>query len=315
MDYVSNWIQETLGLGPGPQLRIVNSLIAVIVLWIIHGMITRLLVPRVEDLYVRYRTRKITGYILVLIGLLVVGRIWIEGFQSLATYLGILSAGLAIALRDPLVNLAGWFFIIWRRPFDVRDRVQIGQHAGDVIDIRIFSFTLMEIGNWVDADQSTGRVIHIPNGKVFSEAVANYSRGFNHIWNEIPVLITFESNWEKAKEILLRIVKDHAEAVSETAARKVRQAARKYMIFYRKLTPTVYTSVRESGVQLTIRYLCEPRRRRTTSEAIWQDVLREFAGCEDIEFAYPTRRYFDNLTEGKPGVRPAPPGGGQRPGA
>jgi small-conductance mechanosensitive channel len=305
MDYVSNWLQETLGLGPGPQLKVVNSLIAVILLWIIHGVITRLFVPRVEDLYVRYRTRKTTGYILVLIGILVVGRIWIEGFQSLATYLGILSAGLAIALRDPLVNFAGWFFIISRRPFSVRDRIQVGQHAGDVIDIRIFSFTLMEIGNWVDADQSTGRVIHIPNGKVFSEAVANFSRGFHYIWNEIPVLITFESNWEKAKEILLRISMEHAEAVSKSAAHKVRQAASKYMIFYRKLTPTVYTSVKESGVELTIRYLCEPRKRRTTTEAIWQDVLREFAGHDDIEFAYPTRRYFNSLAESKPGTRPA----------
>ena len=67
---------------------------------------------------------------------------------------------------------------------------------------RIFMFTLMEIGNWVDADQSTGRVIHIPNGKVFKEVLANYSKGFQYIWNEIPVLVTFESNWKKAKEIL-----------------------------------------------------------------------------------------------------------------
>jgi small-conductance mechanosensitive channel len=308
MDYVSTWIQQTLGLGPGPQVRIVSSIIAVVLLWIIHIVATKVLVARVEDVYVRYRTRKTTGYILFLIGILVVGRIWVEGFSSLATYLGILSAGLAVALRDPLVNLAGWLFIIWRRPFEVGDRVQIGSHAGDVIDVRIFAFTLMEIGNWVDADQSTGRVIHVPNGKVFTETVANYSRGFQHIWNEIPVLITFESNWEKAKEILARIGAGHSEAASKAAAEKVRQAARKYMIFYKKLTPTVYTSVKESGVHLTIRYLCEPRRRRTTSEAIWEDILREFATCDDIEFAYPTLRYFDNLQEGKPGARAAGPG-------
>src|SRR3989442_7605528 len=87
-----------------------------------------------------------------------------------------------------LVNLAGWVFIIWRSPFALGDRIQIGQHAGDVIDVRLFQFTLNEIGNWVQADQSTGRIIHIPNGKVLTEVIANYSEGVQYIWHEIPSL-------------------------------------------------------------------------------------------------------------------------------
>jgi small-conductance mechanosensitive channel len=145
---------------------------------------------------------KTSAYVAFALGVLVIVPLWFEGVKSASTFLGLLSAGLAIALRDPVVNLAGWAFILWRRPFEVGDRIQIGTHAGDVIDQRIFQFTLMEIGNWVGADQSTGRVVHIPNGKVFTEMLANYSKGFQYIWDEIPVLITFESNWEKAKGIL-----------------------------------------------------------------------------------------------------------------
>jgi small-conductance mechanosensitive channel len=304
MEYVTEWIQQTLGFSPEFQSKVFMSLAAVILLWIIHGVVARLILPRVEDVYVRYRTRKTTGYVIFVIGIIIVGRIWVEGFGSLATYLGLLSAGLAIALRDPLVNLVGWSFIMWRKPFQVGDRVEIGGRAGDVIDIRVFQFTLMEIGNWVGADQSTGRVIHIPNGKVFSEALANYSSGFQYIWNEIPVLITFESNWQKAKVILGEIASKHAEAVSQSAAERVRQAARKYMIFYRTLTPTVYTSVEDSGVLLTMRYLCEPRSRRGSAESIWETILLRFAENDDIDFAYPTRRYFDNAVEGKPATRP-----------
>ena len=196
-------------------------------------------------------------------------------------------------------------FIIWRRPFNVGDRIQIGQHAGDVIDVRIFKFTLMEIGNWVDADQSTGRVLHIPNGLVLSEIVSNYSRGFQYIWNELPVLVTFESNWKKAKTILQEIVTKHAQHSSEVAQKHIQEASRRFMIFYSVLTPTVYTSVAESGVLLTIRYLCEPRTRRGTSETIWEDVLHQFAAHKDIDFAYPTRRFYDNLREGELGTRPS----------
>jgi small-conductance mechanosensitive channel len=313
MEIVTQWIEQNLGIAPGTQTKILTSLVAILLLWILHLVVVKLIVPRIQDLYIRYRIRKTAGYIIFIIGLLVIGRVWIRGFQALATYLGILSAGLAIALRDPVVNLAAWIFIIWRRPFEVGDRIQIGNNAGDVIDIRVFQFTLMEIGNWVAADQSTGRIIHVPNGKVFAESLANYSKGFQYIWNEIAVLVTFESNWRKAKEILLGIGAKHAEELSASAEDRVRRAARKFMIFYTKLTPTVYTAVKESGVLLTIRYLCEPRRRRISEQAIWEDILTEFATCDDIDFAYPTRRYYDNLLEGRPGVRAAVGGRVQSP--
>jgi hypothetical protein len=54
---------------------------------------------------------------------------------------------------------------------------------------------------------------------------------------------------------------------------------------------------------LTIRYLCEPRKRRVTTQEIWEDILEEFARCDDIDFAYPTIRYYDNPVEGKPDAR------------
>jgi small-conductance mechanosensitive channel len=213
-----------------------------------------------------------------------------------------MSAGVAIALKDALVNLAGWGFIVWRHPFEVGDRIQIGDVSGDVIDLRIFQFTLMEIGNWVHADQSTGRVIHVPNGRVFTDALANYSKGFKYIWDEVGVLVTFESNWEDAKKILREIAARHAEHLSAEAERRVREASMKFMIFYSKLTPIVYTSVEDCGVLLTLRYLTEPQERRGRMEAIWEDILRAFAQREDIDFAYPTQRFYVNRTEGKPGT-------------
>jgi small-conductance mechanosensitive channel len=311
MEHFSLWLQQTLDLSPETAGKIIISVIAVLVLYIIHHIVIRTIIPRIEDIYSRYRFRKVSGYVIFFIGVLILGRVWFTGFQSIATFLGLVSAGVAIALKDPLSNLAGWLFIVWRRPLEVGDRIQIGSNAGDVIDIRVFQFTLMEIGNWVAADQSTGRVIHIPNGKVFTEALANYSKGFKYIWNEIPVLVTFESNWQRAQEILLEIGSRHAASMSEVAERRLREAARKFMIFYKKLTPTVYLTVEDCGVLLTVRYLCEPRDRRGTEQAIWEAILRAFAECDDIDFAYPTTRFFDNRTEAKSGLMA---GGGGKPG-
>jgi len=296
---ISNWIESNLYLGVTVQTKIISSLVIIIFLWIIRIIIQKAVIAKLEDVRLRYRWRKYSGYITVFLGVILVGRIWFQGIQSLATFLGLLSAGIAIALKDIVASFAGWAFILWRRPFEVGDRIQIGKYSGDVIDLRIFQFTLMEIGNWVDADQSTGRIIHIPNGKIFTETLANYSKGFQYIWNEIPVIVTFESNWEKAKEILQRISDIHSAHLSELAEQRIRKAAKKFMIFYSKLTPIVYTTVSESGVLLTVRYLCEPRRRRSSEANIWEDILKEFHDHTDIEFAYPTTRRFDNLLEGK----------------
>jgi small-conductance mechanosensitive channel len=301
---MNDWLSRVLGSGMDPATlrRIVGTLLAVVVLWLLRWTILHLVWRRVSDAGKRYRWRKGVTYVTVVVGAVIVGRIWFAGVGNLATVVGLVSAGLAIALRDPVSNLAGWAFILWRRPFQVGDRIQIGTQAGDVIDIRIFQFSLLEIGNWVDADQSTGRILHVPNGRVFTEAVANYTTGFQYIWDEIPVLVTFESDWRAARTLLIEIAAAHAAHVGDDASRQIEAASRQFMIHYEKLTPTVFTSTRNSGVLLTIRYLVEPRRRRVAASAIWEDILAAFGARTDVDFAYPTTRYYDNTSEGKPGA-------------
>lgn len=215
MQRVVESLRQMLQSGTDLEPRMFATVAVVVVFAALRYIALRIVNRRVDDTKALYQWRKSLTYTSFVLGFLAVGRIWIRGFDSVSTFLGLLSAGLAIALRDPIVNLAGWLFIVWRRPFDVGDRIQIGEHRGDVIDVRIFQFTLMEIGSWVDADQSTGRVIHIPNGKIFQEAQSNYSTGFQHIWNEIPVMVTFESNWKKAKEILTEVATKDAEKFSK----------------------------------------------------------------------------------------------------
>lgn len=301
---MQQFLENNLGLSPDLQYKIILSVIIIMVISIIQRLLKKLLIHKIEDLKVRYQWQKISLYLAVFLIIISLSNVWLELFGSMGTFLGLLSAGIAIALKDPLVNMVSWAFILIRQPFKVGDRIQIGKVAGDVIDIRLFQFSIMEIGNWVDADQSTGRIIHIPNGIVFTEPQANYTAGFQYIWNEIPVLITFESNWKKAKQILTDIVNHHGIMLSHEAERQIKEAAKRFLIFYSKLTPIVYTSVKDSGVMLTMRYMCNPRERRITEEKIWEDVLNNFAECDDIDFAYPTQRFYDNSTEGKAGTIP-----------
>lgn len=304
MNYISEWFRHNFGISADAQEKILTSLIAVLLLMVIRRIILKITFKKVDNVKTQYKWRKTSTYIISFIGFLILIKIWFQGFGSVATFLGLLSAGIAIALKDPIVNLVAWLFIMIRKPFEVGDRIEIDNVAGDVIDIRIFQFTVMEIGNWVDSDQSTGRIIHIPNGKIFTDFQANYSTGFNYIWNEIGVLVTFESDWKTAKDILFKIVNHHAEHLTSDVQKMIKETSRKFMIFYSVLTPIVYTSVKDSGVMLTMRYLCDVRKRRSTEQSIWEDVLIEFAKHDDIDFAYPTTRFYDNLSEGKPGTKP-----------
>jgi small-conductance mechanosensitive channel len=301
---MSDWLQSTLRLSTAAQGRIAVSCIVVLALLILRRVVLGIAWGRTHDPRSRYRWQKTTTYTVSFIGLVLFIRIWFGAVTDVATFSGLFAAGIAIALRDIIVNIAGWVFMIWRRPFSVGDRIQIGPNAGDVIDIRLFHFTLNEIGNWVNADQSTGRVIHIPNGRVLSEVIANYTEGFEYIWNEIPVMVTMESDWEKAKQMLLEIVQRDSAEIVKAAEESVRHSSKKFMIFYTNLTPTVYTRVSEDGVVLTLRYLCEPRKRRVTEQTIWEDILRAFKQEPRIDLGYITRRGFSNTYEGKSELRP-----------
>ena len=282
-----------LGMTPESQIKVVKSLLVVLFFLLVRSVLMRVLLRNVTDVRQRYSwSRGVTSTIAVLI-LIFLGVIWFAGLERIATFAGILGAGLAVALHDTIANIAGFLFIMIRRPFEVGDRIEIEGVAGDVIDIRVFQFSLLEIGNWVDADQSTGRILQVPNGKVLRAVTASFNKGFDYIWHEIPVLITFESDWKKAKGILEAIVDDDSFVVAEEVERQVRRAASRYLIYSGKVTPIVYTTVRDSGVLLTVRYMTKPKTRRGTEQRLWEQILEQFAENDDIELAYPTVRYYD----------------------
>jgi len=292
MDYNIEWLYKIFTYS-SIQVKFIATFVAILVFVLIRRFAIQLVHSQIKDTLSRYRWQKTITYIIFILAIFTVGRVWFKGIQSIATYLGLLSAGLAIALKDPITGITGWAFILWRSPFGVGDRIQIGKIAGDVIDINFFKFTILEIGEWIDGDSNTGRIIHVPNGRVFTDDLANYGKGFKYIWNEIKVLVTFESNWKKAKKILKTIANDHSEYVTTEAAREYEKATQLFMIQKPNFKPEVYTKVEDSGVNLTIRYLCNPRKRRFTAQIIWEEVLNEFDKHNDIGFAYPTIRYYD----------------------
>ncbi len=285
-------LAENLGIDPGTLTNVTLTIGVLVILLIVRRLVRRVVAANVEDPEKTYRAHKIVNYLVTGLFLVTLAVIWVDAFDDLPTYLGLVSAGIAIALSDVLKNMAGWAFILARKPFQVGDRIEVNNIKGDVIDIRLFRFSLMEVDGWVDAEQSTGRLVHVPNGTVFNREVANYTEGFPYIWDELPVLVTFESDWKEAEEIIREVLSTQAPDVEGSAGSKIRTTALRYSIRIGTLTPTVYLTVRDSGVLLTARYLVEARTRRGREDRIWRGILEGFAATPRVELAYPTVRTF-----------------------
>jgi len=268
----------------------VQFLLIALVIYSLGILIIRLINIRVKDLRNRHTARKITFYTTMLTILAFSLFFWLEGVKSVAVVISIIGAGLVVALQEVILCFTGWLLIIFKRPFTVGDRVEIGAVKGDVIDVRMFQIALLEVGNWVGAEQSTGRVVHLPNSAVFKERVFNYTKGFEFIWNEIKVTVTFESNWQKAKAIVLSHANPRIDDLQPKVQASIKRMAQQYMIHYEKFTPIVYVNIVEHGIQLSLRYLTQVRKRRFSQDMISRAILEDFAREKDVRFAYPTYR-------------------------
>jgi len=106
-------------------------------------------------------------------------------------------------------------------------------------------------------------------------------------------MVTFESDWERAEELVEEALAHHAPSTEDGFIRDaIRGAGQQYLIRYTHLAPTTYIDVRDSGVMVSGRYLVDVRQRRGVSDALWRWLLRALADEPTVELAYPTTRTY-----------------------
>jgi len=268
----------------------------IFIVFIISLIFQKVVNKKIKNANLRHLSRKWIQYGSIVIIILIMLLTWLKDPTNITTVLGFTSAGLALALHPVFLNIAGWLLIIVNKPINIGDRIEYQSIKGDVIDIQIFYTLILEVGNWVDGDQSTGRIVSIPNGKIFTENYFNTTTGFNGIWNEIKILITFDSNKEKAEKIILGIANDIMnEKILEQIKNEQVKMSKKYAIKSSKLTPISYFTIQPSGIQIELRYITLARNRRGIKTELNNKIYEAIHKSEDIEFAYPSQKiYFEN---------------------
>jgi small-conductance mechanosensitive channel len=157
----------------------------------------------------RYQFLLVRTIVMWVVILAIVGLSFVTEISSFATFAGLITAGVAVAMQSVLVSIVGYFFLIGKYGIRVGDRVQIGNVIGEVMDLGLVRMHLMEFHGEGPLGP-TGRVVAFPNLIVFQATGGLFKQlpGVNLSWHEITLPLPAVSDYTALKQRLLAAVRD-----------------------------------------------------------------------------------------------------------
>lgn len=240
------------------------------------------LIKNIGKYIIRTKTTGRTEYVfnqlfrvvLSFIEIVVLIAIWSKYIQGIMTLISVGTAAMTIALRELILNFFCGIYIKVRKPFKVEDRIEIDGIKGDVMNISVLDFEVLEISNKDNNGQSTGIVISFPNSIVFSKPVKNINKGFKYIWEELVINVKMDCDLVNNKKEIYRIVNE-LEVIKNIPKKMKAQISSANMnnrVYFNKYDPIIYTKLVEDHVELTVRYLMHPKKSRYVESVIWNKI-------------------------------------------
>jgi small-conductance mechanosensitive channel len=198
---------------------------------------------------------------------------------SFATILGFAAAGVAVALQNVILSIAGYFFLIGRFGIRVGDRVQIGGVVGDVVEIGLVKLSLMELGGDGNHRMPTGRVVVFSNAIVFQPSGNFFKQapGTSFVWNEIRLKLAADCDYRLAEKRLTDAVDQVYARYRETIQRDYRHLEHELNILLDSPKPQSRLSLGSDGLDVTIRYPAETRNAAQIADEVSRRVLDAIA--------------------------------------
>ncbi|TFG75823.1 MAG: mechanosensitive ion channel family protein [Flavobacteriales bacterium] len=256
-------------------LKIMKLFLWLIIIVLAIGFFRRLLKHRITDTTIRYRAQKgveAIGYVLIAILFLI--SFTFGEFKDYTIIIGLFTAGLTFTLQELILSVAGSFFIFFVRVYKPGDRIEINGIKGDVIDINSMYTTIMEMGEWVSSDNYSGRIVKISNAFVFKGPIKNYSMDFPFLWDELNVLVTFESDIEMAKKLVMDVSENLLSDYSKASKAKWEQMVERYYIENATIDPTIAVSLTDNWVELNLRYITDYKFRRISKHQLFDEIQK-----------------------------------------
>ena len=214
-------------------------------------------------------------YLFAFIFILIFVFTYFGSWAELGLVMGLLSVALGFALQKPITNIVAWVVLVVRKPFFIGDRIAIDGLKGDVRDISISYITIEEVGGTIDGEEKSGRVAVLPNSIIFEKEIINYTADNDFIVDEIKTLISYESDLQKAEEIIRKSVERVMVPVWDNFSKKVSREIRIRLKFM------------DSGINVIVRYNVPAYRRNEISTAITREIFKRIKRAKNVEIAYP----------------------------
>ena len=269
MDTINQLLQDY------PFLKsIIKYIIIVVFVLLCIQFIRKFLKRNIANASVRYKSQKGVE----LLGYFILGFITILYFtgsiKDFTVTLGLLSAGLAFTLQELILSIAGSVYIFIVKVYEPGDRIEINGIKGDVIDVDSIYTTMMEIGQWVESDNYTGRIVKLSNAFVFKGPVYNYSKDFPFIWDEFNLPIRYGSDIDLAKSIIIGAATSTLAEYTKASKDKWTEVVSKYYVEDAMVEPTLATTLTDNWIQFNLRYIVDYKKRRVTKH-ILNDLIRK----------------------------------------
>jgi len=288
---------KLLGFNGETGRKLLLTLGVLFTLWllsrVIRAMVGRVLHER-KDVRAQFWSRQAVHLILAVTGILLLLSIWFDQPGRLTNVVGLLTAGLAVALSRVVTSIAAYFIILTGRVFTVGDRIVMGGVRGDVVSLGYIRTTILEMGQpppvqqsadpamWVEARQYTGRIVSVTNDRIFEHPVYNFTREFPYIWEEMRVGVGYRADQQRAEQILLAAAHKHGANIAEIAADALEDLREHYFVETASPEPRVYYRMTDNWVELALRFIVPTRGVREIKDRMTRDILRDFseAGLE-----------------------------------
>lgn len=185
----------------------------------------------------------------------------------IVTSIGLLAAGLTVALQKPILNLAGWLSIVTKRPYKIGDRVDIGSIGGYVHEIALMHTHLSLVEN----NEQTGKVSYVPNEQVLTQPIVNYTKGSQLVWDQVRVRVPPKANIKSVEKRLL-------DCAEEVVGKEMKAASKKWKAEVRPETRVSldYTPTTQPFVEIAVRYLCNSKNIQATKTEVTRKVIERF---------------------------------------
>ena len=266
-------------------LKLVISVVVVAAMWIAYRFVRNVIKRQIKDATHMHTLRMVVRNAFFFAGSVIVLLIWLGAGSNLTVAMGILGAGIAFASQEVIGSFAGYLNIVSGSIYRIGDRVRIGNVVGDVMDISILRTTLMEIGEWVKADQYTGRIVTVANRAVFADPVYNYTQHWGYLWDEIMIPITYSGDWRRAAEIMLGHGQKYTKELHADANARLSKMIDRYPLQQTQVEPAIYLTMTDNWIEITLRYIVDARERRGIKAQLHRELLQHFETEESITVA------------------------------